>query len=38
MTLNNHRTRRPIDYYLLWVVALVSLGLNLYLINIGLSA
>ena len=30
---DNPRTRRPIDYYLLWAVALVSLGLNLYLIN-----
>lgn len=26
-------TQRPLDYWLLWVVALVSLGLNLALIN-----
>ena len=33
MTVDNTRARRPIDYYLLWGLALVSLGLNLYLIN-----
>ena len=32
MTIDNPRGRRPIDYYLLWVVALVSLGLNIYLV------
>lgn len=31
-------TPRPLDYYLLWLVALVSLGLNLYLVNMLLQA
>ncbi len=31
-------TPRPLDYYLLWAVALVSLGLNLYLVNVLLQA
>ncbi len=31
-------TPRPLDYYLLWAVALVSLGLNLYLVNTLLQA
>jgi hypothetical protein len=30
---NNSIARRPVDYYVLWLVALVSLGLNLYVIN-----
>src|SRR6266851_2999867 len=33
MTVDHPHPRRPVDYYLLWAVALVSLGLNLYLIN-----
>ena len=38
MTVDNRSMRRPIDYYLLWIVALVSLGLNLYLINMLMQA
>lgn len=34
----NSSARRPPDYYLLWLVALISLGLNLYLLNIALQA
>ena len=33
MTVDNTRARRPVDYYLLWLVAIVSLGLNVYVIN-----
>jgi hypothetical protein len=29
---NNTIARRPVDYYVLWAVALVSLGLNLFLV------
>jgi hypothetical protein len=32
------RTRRPFDYYLLWLVAIVSLGLNVYVINVLVQA
>jgi hypothetical protein len=38
MTDDSNRARRPIDYYVLWALALVSLGLNLYLINVLLQA
>jgi hypothetical protein len=38
MTVDHHRRQRPIDYYLLWAIALVSLGLNLYLVNVLLQA
>ena len=33
MTMDHPGPRRTVDYYLLWAVALVSLGLNLYLLN-----
>ena len=36
--MNNPLARRPIDYYVLWAVALVSLGLNLYLVYTLLQA
>jgi hypothetical protein len=32
------RTVRPVDYYLLWVIALLSLGMNIYIINILIQA
>jgi hypothetical protein len=35
---DNTRARRPVDYYLLWVVAIVSLALNLYVINVLMQA
>jgi len=35
---DNTRARRPVDYYVLWVVAIVSLGLNLYVINVLVQA
>jgi hypothetical protein len=35
---NNPLARRPVDYYLVWAVALVSLGLNLFVINALLQA
>jgi hypothetical protein len=35
---DNTRARRPVDYYLLWAVAIVSLGLNLYVINVLMQA
>ena len=36
--MDNTRTRRPVDYYVLWAVAIISLALNLYVINILLQA
>jgi hypothetical protein len=36
--LETPRFRRPLDYFLLWLVALVSLGLNIYLITVLLDA
>jgi hypothetical protein len=35
---DNTRARRPVDYYLLWAVVIVSLGLNLYVINVLMQA
>ena len=32
MSADNPLARRPIDYYGLWVIALVSLGINVYLV------
>jgi hypothetical protein len=36
--MDNTRTRRTADYYLLWLVVIVSLGLNLYVINVLMQA
>jgi hypothetical protein len=36
--MNSQPARRPFDYYILWVLALVSLGLNLYLVYTLLQA
>jgi hypothetical protein len=38
MSENRLASRRPIDYFVLWGVALLSLGINLYLVNALLEA